>query len=99
MSEPDIRTMFASQTDAEREDVGAWFMAQLQDMMKTLLDIQVRKREISMKFEDEVGRRLAVVERKDSEVERELQGLKRGGSELIGARGKGSRGGSVGSDV
>ena len=98
MSSPDIRSMFACQTDTEREETGEWFMTQLREMMKQLLDNRVQKRQVSMKFEDEIKRQLAAVEKKEKEVESDLAGLKRGGTELIQDR-RGGRRGSADTDV
>ena len=99
MSQGDVKTLFLHQTDADREETGQWFMSQLSTFMSELQDIRVQRREVSMKFEDSVKRRLAAVELKGTYVQSEMNQLKSGGQQLIGVRNRAAneRAGSIGS--
>lgn len=86
MREGDIKVMFESLTDEERELTGSWFLGELNVMMEQLTDLRVQRRKISMDFEADIKRRLAAVEKKENELDEELRGLKKGGTQLIGRK-------------
>ena len=99
MSQGDVKTLFRHQTDADREETGKWFVCQLSTFMSELQDNCIQRREVSMRFEDEVKRRLAAVEIKGTHVQAEMDKLKTGGQQLIGDKNRGAneRATSVGS--
>lgn len=86
MQQVDIKSMFETQTDAERQETGAWFVAEMTEMMKNVVKVRVERRKLALGFEMEARRRQKLVEMKTAELEGELKGLKTGGGELIANR-------------
>jgi Extracellular mutant protein 11 len=102
MPEDDIRAMFEAQTDTEREKTGEWFVGEMMEMMKRVARTRVERRKVALKLELEVKKRQKWAEKKTEEVEQELKGLKKGGSELIGRKASASpmpEGGGDGGDT
>jgi hypothetical protein len=79
-------TLFRSLTDAENEEVGQWFLNSLQEDLKKLMERRLERRKISLRYEMEVQKREAAVQRKRADVEGELNELKSGGGKLIEGR-------------
>ncbi|KIW66633.1 hypothetical protein PV04_05948 [Phialophora macrospora] len=86
MRPEDQATLFKSLADSEREQTAEWFLEKFRDNMVKLLEVRVERRKIALKFEMEVKRRERQVQMKKADVEEELAGLKKGGTELV--RGK-----------
>jgi len=80
------RSLFRSQTDAEWEETGTWFMDKIAEDMKKLIDVRMERRKTALKYEMEVKRRQKMVEVKSEDVQGELEELKKGGGVLIGGR-------------
>jgi hypothetical protein len=79
-------TLFRSLSDAENEEVGQWFLSSLQEDLKKLMERRLERRKISLRYEMEVQKREAAVQRKRADVEGELNELKSGGGKLIEGR-------------
>jgi len=89
MRQDDQRNMFKSQTDAEREETGDWFIEKFTNDMKALMRSRLERRKIALKYEMEVKRRQKAVLIKTAEVDDQLRNLKKGGDELIEGRNAG----------
>ncbi|EXJ90360.1 hypothetical protein A1O1_03459 [Capronia coronata CBS 617.96] len=86
MRPEDQRQLFKSQTDEEREQTATWFLEKFQSDMQKLMAVRLERRKIALKFELEVKKRERRVQVKRADVDRELEGLRRGGVELIGGK-------------
>jgi hypothetical protein len=79
-------TLFRSLSDGENEEVGQWFLSTLQEDLKKLMERRLERRKISLRYEMEVQKREAAVQRKRRDIEGELNELKSGGGKLIEGR-------------
>jgi hypothetical protein len=86
MHQQDQANLFRSLTDAENEEVGKWFLTTLQEDLNKLMERRLERRKISLRYEMEVQKREAAVQRKRQDVEGELTELKSGGGKLIEGR-------------
>ncbi|KAJ9606891.1 hypothetical protein H2200_008901 [Cladophialophora chaetospira] len=86
MRPEDQATLFRTLDDTEREQTAAWFLDKFRTDMQKLIAVRVERRKIALKYEMEVKKRERQVQVKKGDVEEELVGLKKGGSELV--RGK-----------
>jgi hypothetical protein len=86
MRPEDQATLFKSLADTEREQAAEWFLEKFRDEIVKLMEVRVARRKVALKFEMEVKRRERQVQVKKGDVEAELAGLKKGGTELV--RGK-----------
>ncbi|EXJ58160.1 hypothetical protein A1O7_05585 [Cladophialophora yegresii CBS 114405] len=86
MRPEDQATLFKSLGDTEREQTAEWFLEKIREDIVDLMDIRVQRRKVALKFEMEVKKREQQVRVKKGDVEEELAGLKKGGTELV--RGK-----------
>ncbi|EHY59006.1 hypothetical protein HRR83_001728 [Exophiala dermatitidis] len=80
------RQLFRSQTDDEREQTAAWFLDKFQQDMQKLMAVRLERRKIALRFELEVKKRERRVQVKKNDVDRDLEGLRKGGVELISGR-------------
>ncbi|KAG9780241.1 hypothetical protein KCU88_g3783, partial [Aureobasidium melanogenum] len=80
------RQLFKSQTDDEREQTAAWFLDKFQQDMQKLMAVRLERRKIALRFELEVKKRERRVQVKKNDVDRDLEGLRKGGVELISGR-------------
>lgn len=86
MRPEDQRQLFKSQTDEEREQTAVWFLEKFKSDMKKLMAVRLERRMIAMRYELEVKKREKRVQVKKADVDRELEGLRKGGVELIGGK-------------
>ncbi|OCT51123.1 hypothetical protein CLCR_08388 [Cladophialophora carrionii] len=86
MRPEDQATLFKSLDDTEREQTAEWFLEKFREDIVKLMETRVERRKVALKFEMEVKKRERQVRVKKGDVEEELAGLKKGGSELV--RGK-----------
>ncbi|RVX68696.1 hypothetical protein B0A52_07123 [Exophiala mesophila] len=91
MQVQDQTALFRSQSDVDREATAGWFLERIRDEMQRLMRVRVERRKVALRFEMEVKRRDRVVRTKISDVDEELEGLKKGGTTLIAGRTKPSR--------
>ncbi|KAL2443663.1 hypothetical protein ABEF95_009577 [Exophiala dermatitidis] len=80
------RQLFVSQTDDEREQTASWFLDKFQQDMQKLMAVRLERRKIALRFELEVKKRERRVQVKKNDVDRDLEGLRKGGVELISGR-------------
>ena len=86
MRTEDQRRLFRTQTDTEREQTAAWFLEKFKTATRELMRLRLERRKIALRFEREVKMRECRVRAKTGDVEAELEGLKKGGGELIAGR-------------
>lgn len=86
MRPEDQATLFRALSDAEREQTAEWFLDKFRTDTQRLMAVRVEKRKTALKYEMDVKKRERQVQIKKADVEEELVGLKKGGTELV--RGK-----------
>ncbi|EXJ80804.1 hypothetical protein A1O3_07088 [Capronia epimyces CBS 606.96] len=86
MRPEDQRQFFKSQTDEEREQTASWFLDKFRSDMQKLMAVRLERRKTALKFELEVKKHERRVQLKKADVDRELEGLRKGGVELISGR-------------
>jgi hypothetical protein len=86
MHETDQRSLFRWQTDEEWEKTGSWFIQTLGEDLRKLMDVRMERRKIALKFEMEVKKRQKAIEVKSTDLQQELDDLRKGGSDLIRGR-------------
>ena len=83
MDDEHIKAMFAAQNDEDWEETGGYFMQEVGKRMTALMHVRHERRTVSTKYELEIKKRNARVAAKQGDVEKQLRGLKAGGSELM----------------
>lgn len=86
MSPEDQRNMFQSLDDSENEQAVTWFLQELSNEMKKLMEIRLERRKLSLRYEMQMKQQQRLVELESQHIETELQGLKQGGNQLIDGR-------------
>ena len=86
MRSEDQRQLFRTQTDIEREQTAEWFLEKFKTDTRELMRLRLERRKVALRFEMEVKMRERKVKLKTSDVEADLEGLKKGGGELIAGR-------------
>jgi hypothetical protein len=93
MQQADQILLFRSLTDAERTETAEWFLSKFENDMQRLTEVRVARRKIALKYEMEVRKRDRATRCMMEGVQAELDGLRKGGEELVKDR---VRGGSIG---